>query len=126
MTVVAGAPEVSFLIFIVGFLIGWRVIHYHYKKRLADTEERLKLRDDKIGSLESKIASLENSMKEIVEQKQSPTSPPLKPNQIIYPNSSKNGVLWEWIPEMGMCGPSCPTHRVRLFYWHVYKQDREA
>ena len=46
------------------------------------------------------------------------TSLPLKPNEIIYPRSAKNGVLWEWDPAaVEMRGPLCPTHRVRLLYW---------
>jgi len=53
---------------------------------------------------------------------QAPLFLPLKSNQTIYP-TSKNGVLWEFVEGIGMSGPFCPTHRVRLFYWSSISQS---
>jgi hypothetical protein len=53
-----------------------------------------------------------------------PSSVPLKSNQIIFPNSSKNGVLWEWSPGRELAGPFCPIHRVRLWYWPTHGPRR--
>lgn len=85
-------PEAAILIFVVAFLIGLALTRYHYKKRLEDTEIRLKLRDEQNDGLRTTNEKLEVNNEKLQSQLKTQTSAPSSSVFAIEPLKWRN--LW--------------------------------
>jgi hypothetical protein len=66
--VITGAPDISFIVILTAFLIGWYISRYHHKKRLDDIDERLKLRNDQVAHLKVENEKMESKNEKLQSQ----------------------------------------------------------